>query len=151
MPWVNTTMFRHGAVWRYVSPFLHGGLFYYFIFFLIRPSMLSLFRFKPLLKHGQRVSTTKKTGRSIVVKTLVQCTSKNTIKVNKNIEFLWILYVVWMSHNGQPNMTSTTVFSQLKPSDHVICTATNDNSFPTPRATILRPIFYCCNTFDYCV
>ena len=34
----------------------------------------------------------------MVLITLVQCTSKNTIKVNKNIEFLWILYVVWMSH-----------------------------------------------------
>jgi len=28
-------------------------------------------------------------------------------------------------HNGQPNMTSTTGFSLLKPSDHAICTATN--------------------------
>ena len=51
-------------------------------------------------------------------------------------------------HNGQPNMTSTTGFSLLKPSDHAISTATNGNSFPIPRTTILRPIFYCINTFD---
>ena len=51
-------------------------------------------------------------------------------------------------HNGQPNMTITTVFSLLKLSDHVICIETYGNSFPTPRTTILRPIFYCCNTFD---
>jgi len=31
---------------------------------------------------------------------------------------------------------------------HTFHTATNGNSFPIPRTTILRPIFYCINTFD---
>ena len=38
MPWINTTMFCHGAVWRYASPVLHGGLFFCVLVFLIRPS-----------------------------------------------------------------------------------------------------------------
>ena len=58
--------------------FLHGGLFYIlFLFFLIRPSI------KPLLQHGQRVSTTKKrVAVSLLLDliTLVQCTSKEHIQ-----------------------------------------------------------------------
>ena len=48
-----------------------------FLFFLIRPSI------KPLLQHGQRVSTTKKrVAVSLLLDliTLVQCTSKEHIQ-----------------------------------------------------------------------
>ena len=69
--WEVDAMGQHNDVPPWCSVEIRQPIFTWgpilFIFFLIRPSMLSLFRFKPLLKHGQRVSTTKKTGRSIVV------------------------------------------------------------------------------------
>ena len=106
---------------------------------------------QPLLKHGQRVSTKKRVAVSslMVLITLVQ----NVLPIVRIQKKFWRILVIWMSQSQVHTMDNQTwpllpFFVLLKLSDHVICIKTYGNSFPTPQTTILRPIFYWCNTFD---
>ena len=84
----------------------------------------------PMASTSQRKNRTKSFSTSLFTGILTQCTVCSTCTCTLII--------------NQSGIFDTPCIGNI----HTFHTATNGNSFPIPRTTILRPIFYCINTFD---